>query len=120
MGFITRNIFTWGNKRPRRLCWAIGAYTFAYEFYDMSWATLQHNYRDAVNPSKRYGYGSWVVVSGANDDIGKEFAKRFADKGFNLILIDSDEAQLSKTRADLSNNDQRKVETIVFDHATQN
>ena len=77
MGFLRRYIFTWGNRRPRKLCYAVGFFTFAYEFYDMTWATAQHNTREAINPATRYGKNTWVVVSGANDSIGREFAQRF-------------------------------------------
>ena len=118
MGFLTRNIFTWGNKRPRRLCYAVGFFTFTYEFYDMTWATLQHNTRDAVHVPRRYGAGTWVVVSGANDPIGREFASRFQDKGFNLILVDSSEEELSKSKNLLQ--EKTQVETIAFNYAQNN
>ena len=88
-------IFTWGNKRPRRLVWAVGIYTVGYQLIDMAWATVQHKNRDSVNMSHRYGPSTWVVISGANDSLGKEFAHRFGEKGFNLMLVDQDKTQLN-------------------------
>ena len=46
----------------------------------------------------RYGAGSWVVVTGATNPLGKEFVSHFNSKGFNLILLDSDAEQLSALR----------------------
>ena len=42
--------------------------------------------------SHRYGQSTWVVISGANDPLGKEFAHRFGEKGFNLMLVDQDQS----------------------------
>ncbi|KAI6085709.1 short chain dehydrogenase [Hypoxylon rubiginosum] len=37
---------------------------------------------------KKYGKkGTWAVVTGASDGLGKEFATQLAAKGFNLVLI---------------------------------
>jgi len=38
---------------------------------------------------KRYGEGSWVVITGASSGQGYELALAFAERGFNLLLIGS-------------------------------
>jgi hypothetical protein len=63
-------VFTWGNRRPRRLVYAVGLYTFCYPLYDMSYASIAHNVREPLNLKQRYGSGTWVVVSGASDAVG--------------------------------------------------
>ena len=89
MSRVLGKIFKWGNKRPRRLVYAIGLYTIGYGIYDMSYASIMHNARDIVDHKKRYGSDTWVVISGATDPLGQEFAKKFSNKGFNLVLVDS-------------------------------
>lgn len=36
---------------------------------------------------QNYGVGSWAVIVGANDPIGKEFSRQLAQRGFNIVLI---------------------------------
>ena len=36
---------------------------------------------------ERYGRGSWAVVTGATDGIGKAIAMDLASRGFNIVLI---------------------------------
>jgi 17beta-estradiol 17-dehydrogenase / very-long-chain 3-oxoacyl-CoA reductase len=46
---------------------------------------------------RKYGKpGTWAVVTGASDGLGKEFALQLASKGFNLVLV-------SRTRSKLDN-----------------
>lgn len=49
---------------------------------------LQKNYfRKSKDLKERYGSGSWVVVTGSSDGLGKGFCTEFASKGFNLVLL---------------------------------
>jgi 17beta-estradiol 17-dehydrogenase / very-long-chain 3-oxoacyl-CoA reductase len=43
--------------------------------------TIRH---DLLN---RYGKGSWVVITGASDGIGKQYAIEMANIGFNIVLV---------------------------------
>jgi len=38
--------------------------------------------------------GSWALVTGASDGIGKEFALQLASKGFNILLVSRTESKL--------------------------
>ena len=89
-------IFTWGNKRPRRLIYAVGLYTIGYGIYDMSWASFAHNLREPYDPRKRYGKNTWVVISGTNDPISMEMAKRLSKYGFNLVFVDPSQKAMEK------------------------
>lgn len=64
----------------------------------MGYASVMHNVREPVDLKKRYGENSWVVISGATDELGHEFAKVFSKKGFNLVLVDSDQEQLEAAK----------------------
>jgi len=46
--------------------------------------------------SARYGKGSWVVVTGASDGIGKGFCEEFAKDGFNIVFVSRNPEKLSK------------------------
>ena len=105
-------IFTWGNQRPRRLCYAVGLYTFFYPIYDMSYASIAHNFREPLNLQRRYGSGTWVVISGASDPVGKQFAIKFAKKGFNIILVDHSDEGMAEVKSHLEKETNVKVETI--------
>ena len=41
-----------------------------------------------IDSCPRFGpKGSWAVVTGASDGIGKEYALQLARKGFNIVLV---------------------------------
>jgi short-subunit dehydrogenase len=67
---LRKTVFTIGNKRPRRLCYAVGLFTVGHNIYDMTYATVIHNRRAPINYADVYGKGTWVVISGAVDPIG--------------------------------------------------
>lgn len=48
---------------------------------------------------RRYGAGSWVVVTGASDGIGLGFAVEFAKLGFNIVLIARNTEKLERAAA---------------------
>lgn len=73
-------------------------YTIGYNIYDMTYASVVHNSRPALDFKARYGSGTWVVISGASDSIAQEFAQKLSRQGFNLVLVDSDESGLQKTK----------------------
>lgn len=110
---LRKTVFTFGNKRPRRLCYAVGLYTIGYNIYDMSYATVVHNQRAPIDYADVYGKGTWVVISGAADPIGQEYAKSLAKLGFNLVLVDQSQSGLDALKSELDSS--VSVQTFQFD-----
>ena len=66
-----------------------------------------------LNLIDRYGKGSYALVTGGANGIGLEYAKQFADLGFNLVLLDMDEQGLANTKQHISSlYKDIKIETI--------
>jgi len=51
--------------------------------------------------AQRYGHGSWALITGASDGLGKVFAQELARYGFNLILISRTQEKLSRLQTEL-------------------
>lgn len=51
--------------------------------------------------TERYGRGSWVLITGASDGLGKAFAQELAQYGFNLILVSRTQEKLNRLKAEL-------------------
>jgi 17beta-estradiol 17-dehydrogenase / very-long-chain 3-oxoacyl-CoA reductase len=54
------------------------------------------------NLLKKYGLGSWAVITGSSDGIGRAFAEQLAKRGFNLVLIARNKAKLEKVASEIS------------------
>ena len=50
---------------------------------------------------QRYGLGSWAIVTGASEGIGKASAKYLAKEGFNVVLIGNTLFKLRNIAEDL-------------------
>ena len=68
--------------------------------------------RPSRNLYKRYS-GGYVVVTGATNGIGLEYAKQFAQKGFNLVLISRNSDKLQNVKNDL-NKVNSKIDIIII------
>ncbi|KAI1113863.1 hypothetical protein F5Y14DRAFT_416871 [Nemania sp. NC0429] len=54
-----------------------------------------------TNLRKYGGKGTWAVVTGASDGLGKEFAAQLAAKGFNLLLVSRTHSKLETFQNEL-------------------
>ncbi|KAA8913308.1 hypothetical protein FN846DRAFT_930587 [Sphaerosporella brunnea] len=53
---------------------------------------------------RKYGpKGSWAVITGASDGIGKEFALQLAAKGFNVVLVSRTASKLAALAIEIEN-----------------
>ncbi|KAI0868374.1 hypothetical protein GGS24DRAFT_217212 [Hypoxylon argillaceum] len=54
-----------------------------------------------TNLRKYGGQGTWAIVTGASDGLGKEFATQLAAKGFNLLLVSRTQSKLETLQNEL-------------------
>uniref|UniRef100_A0AC35TTX0 Estradiol 17-beta-dehydrogenase 12 n=1 Tax=Rhabditophanes sp. KR3021 TaxID=114890 RepID=A0AC35TTX0_9BILA len=60
--------------------------------------------------------GTYAVVTGSTDGIGREYAVQLANKGFNLVLISRSEDKLAAVKKEISEKIEGiNIETIAFD-----
>lgn len=63
---------------------------------------------------KRYGQGSYVLVTGGANGIGFEFSKQLAAQGFNLVILDFDKSALDKAEKVIKEQFKEvKVKTVI-------
>lgn len=60
-------------------------------------------------------YGSWAVITGATDGIGKEYAKQLASAGLNIVLISRSKQKLETVAAEIRKSSGVETLTIVYD-----
>lgn len=64
---------------------------------------------------KKYGEGSWAVVTGATDGLGKEFATRLAKMKFNIVLVSRTPEKLAAVAEEIKKAYGVEVKTIAVD-----
>lgn len=71
-----------------------------------------------MNSSSRHlteRFGSWALVTGATDGIGKASARRLASEGFNLVLVARHEARLRQARREFLADSEVQCEVFAAD-----
>ncbi|KAK3323967.1 hypothetical protein B0T19DRAFT_427394 [Cercophora scortea] len=73
---------------------------------------------------RKYGKkGTWAVVTGASDGLGKEFATQLAAKGFNLVLVSRTKSKLDALAKELEEKHAGaglKTKTLAMDFSQDN
>lgn len=59
--------------------------------------------------------GTWAVVTGASDGIGKEYALQLAAKGFNVVLVSRTLSKLEAIATDIQSKYSVSTKTVAFD-----
>ncbi|XP_055385848.1 inactive hydroxysteroid dehydrogenase-like protein 1 isoform X2 [Condylostylus longicornis] len=60
-------------------------------------------------------FGSWAIVTGATDGIGKEYSRELAKRGINVILISRSSEKLVKTASEIEQEFKVKTKWIQAD-----
>jgi 17beta-estradiol 17-dehydrogenase / very-long-chain 3-oxoacyl-CoA reductase len=80
-------LLCWLTSNLEAIIFAIGAFNVLRWLYRIAMTIQQIKFGTKVTV-ERYGpKGSWAVVTGCTDRIGKAFALELASRGFNLVLI---------------------------------
>lgn len=79
----------------------VGAYTVGSKIISYARLLLSLFVLQGVNLRKYGPQGSWAIVTGASDGIGKEFAIQLANKGFNLILVSRTQSKLQTLASEI-------------------
>ncbi|XP_076889333.1 very-long-chain 3-oxoacyl-CoA reductase 1-like [Bidens hawaiensis] len=88
-------------------------------FFKLSLSILTWVYVNFIRPPKNIKkYGSWALVTGSTDGIGKAFAFELANKGLNLILVGRNPNKLEEVSSEIRlKYPKTDIKNIVFDLA---
>ncbi|KXT15068.1 hypothetical protein AC579_1503 [Pseudocercospora musae] len=69
-------------------------------------------------PLSKFGKkGTWAVVTGASDGIGKEYALQLAAKGFNILLVSRTQSKLETLASEIQQKHNVQTKTYSMDFA---
>ncbi|PWA41071.1 beta-ketoacyl reductase 1 [Artemisia annua] len=86
-------------------------------FFKILASVLTWVYVNFLRPSKNLKkYGSWALVTGSTDGIGKAFAFELAKKGLNLVLVGRNVKKLEDVSSEIkSKYSKTEVKNVVLD-----
>ncbi|KAI3694169.1 hypothetical protein L1987_77130 [Smallanthus sonchifolius] len=86
-------------------------------FLKISVSILRWVYVNFLRPPKNIKkYGSWALVTGSTDGIGKAFAFELSKKGANLILVGRNPKKLEDVSSEIqSKSPKTQIKNVVFD-----
>ncbi|CAN1152976.1 Very-long-chain 3-oxoacyl-CoA reductase 1 [Linum perenne] len=69
------------------------------------------------HPKNLLDYGSWAVITGPTDGIGRAIAFELASKGLNLVLVGRNPSKLTTTAGEITSRFGTETKTVVVDFA---
>lgn len=73
--------------------------------------------RPGTKLGSRYGKGTWAVVTGASDGLGKCFSKEIAKQGLNVVLVSRTESKLKAVAEEIESKYKVQTKIVVLDMA---
>jgi 17beta-estradiol 17-dehydrogenase / very-long-chain 3-oxoacyl-CoA reductase len=67
--------------------------------------------------SKFGGKGTWALVTGASDGLGKEYAIQLAQKGYNILLVSRTQSKLDTLASEIQSKYNVETKTVAMDFA---
>jgi len=102
-------------KSLKRLIFALGAFQAARFSYNVGYEAYARNYREPYSLKNRYGENSYAVVTGSTDGLGKSYAKEFARRGLNVVLVARNEEKLALVKEEIEKEFDVNVRCIKYD-----
>ncbi|KAH6774381.1 beta-ketoacyl reductase 1 [Perilla frutescens var. hirtella] len=89
----------------------------SFSLLKLSFSILKWAYVNFLRPGKNLKkYGSWAVITGPTDGIGKAFAFQLAKKGLNLVLVGRSPNKLEEVAGGIkSKSGSTQIKTVVVD-----
>lgn len=78
-------------------------------------STILGGFSTFIGSKNLRDYGSWAIVTGSTDGIGKSIAKELAKQKINLILISRNEEKLSSVAKEITDKYNVEVKTTAVD-----
>jgi len=97
---VINNNPVYNDQTARLVFTAVGAF-YAFSKVVPLTKTLLSVVHIPYNISERYGKGTWAVITGGSDGIGKEFAFQLASWGFNIVIIARNQEKLDKVAREI-------------------
>lgn len=99
----------------------LGIYTVLKILTKVLYKIYKHFLRPSFDLSARYGRGSYALITGGSDGIGKAYAIELAKRGFNIILVARNKDKLDAAEGDIKKaNRFATVKQVVADFANSN
>ena len=69
------------------------------------------------NLKARYGEGSWALITGSSDGIGKQYCYELAREGFNIILMGRDKQKTEGVAKEVAEQTGVQTKAVIYDFA---
>lgn len=89
------------NSFTRGLFFAVGLSYCAYKVFNFIKNGISSLLIFEQNLIHKYGDGTWAVITGASDGIGKAFAFQLAQRGFSIVLIARNKDKLDSVQKEI-------------------
>ncbi|XP_011029598.1 PREDICTED: very-long-chain 3-oxoacyl-CoA reductase-like protein At1g24470 [Populus euphratica] len=115
-------VSAWINHLLTQPMWLILVSSLGFlSFLKTSTSLLKWVYATFLRPKNNLkDYGSWALITGATEGIGKAFAHQLAQKDLNLILVGRNPTKLETVSSEIqAGHPGTKIKTVVFDFSSK-
>ncbi|CAG9335064.1 unnamed protein product [Blepharisma stoltei] len=122
LGHISKSIDKIVEKTPKQALYgfaALGSFYVLRSGFRVLSSFYRHVIRRPLDFPSRYGKGSWALVTGGANGIGKAWSQELAKLGFNILIIDFDWEAANQAKETIELNYKVVVEMLILDLSDQ-